>query len=240
MQFFRTPTPNPNLSNALCLGCKTRSGAAVSLQDYDVETAEDVVGASFGKKIVQIVNMFRVKKNSVMQRLREEWNAQQPGHQIDYGQVPPVETKSIVMESSAGLYRELYFIVDDCVYSRPLSKAHVLAAGAAHILATDDAVSGNGAYCTDGYWTLDPAGPWLLDFTAVDHAIQKLTPADATATQTRCWALSMEKLEVRSPVQRKDAECRACGWLGTAVVHFSIDGHRAVPVSSMFEREPAR
>jgi len=108
----------------------------------------------------------------------------------------------------------------------------VIANGADH---TNDPVDGNGGFCMEGYWVLQADGPWLLDFTAVHQEIARVIPRDATAPQTGCWALSIDNAEVRSAIQLKGAECRACGYVGTAFVHFKVKDHRAVPVSSSFE-----
>lgn len=45
----------------LCLGCKTKTGRAVGVQDYDVQLKQKALGESFGRKIIQIGMVFRVK-----------------------------------------------------------------------------------------------------------------------------------------------------------------------------------
>jgi hypothetical protein len=237
LQFYLTPSRDRDPGNSLCLGCKVNDGQEVSLQDYAVETSKQVIGESFGKKILQIELSFNVKQGSVIQHLNHEWEEKEEraGRNVSFDNLVPVKWKSIVMESSADMYNELYFIVDDRVYVRPLSKARLLEVGGAQLLATNDPIDGTGGFCTEGYWVLQPNGPWWLDFTAVHEKIEKLITDDAVAMATGCWALSIDKGEVRSPVQGKDAECRSCDNLGTVVVRFRIDGHRAVPVSSFFK-----
>jgi len=46
-----------------------------------------------------------------------------------------------------------------------------------------------------------------------------------------CWTVSSEELEVTNWAK---GDCGACD-LGTAVVRFRLDGHRAIPVSSSFQ-----
>jgi hypothetical protein len=44
----------------------------------------------------------------------------------------------------------------------------------------------------------------------------------------------IDKLLVSSPVRKKHPDCEACGDVGTATVHFRLDGNRAIPTSSSF------
>jgi hypothetical protein len=231
------PSSDRDPSNSLCLGCKVKDGRAVSLSDFDVESSKQLLGESFGKKIFQIELSFAVKKRSVVERLHREWEQEniQEGQNVSFDSLPPAEWKSIVMESSPDMYKELYLIIDEGTYVRPLGEARLLTVGDVRLLAANDPGDGNGGFCTEGYWVLRPDGPWLLDFTAVHQEIDRVIPRDATAPQTGCWALSIDNAEVRSPIQLKGAECRACGYVGTAVVHFKVKDHGAVPVSSSFE-----
>lgn len=238
LEFYLTASPDRDPSNSLCLGCKTANGQAVSLNDFTIKASKELVGETFGRAIYQIELSFEVKKGSVVEQMRHEWeeNAKKEGRDVSFQDLPPVKWKSIVMQSSADTYKELYLLIDEGTYVEPLSEARVITVGDARVLATNDPVSGNGGYCTEGYWVLEPEGPWLLNFAAVDEEIAKLIPPDATAVQTGCWALSMENAEVRTPIQLKNARCHACDYLGWVTVRFRLDGHRAVPLSSSFEQ----
>jgi hypothetical protein len=240
LQFYLTPSLDRDSGNILCLGCKTKSGRQVTLQDYAVEATQQPVGESAGRKIFQIVLTFHVKDGSAVQQMHREWEEKEiNGLKVSLENVPPVQWKSIVMQSSQDAYSELYFIVDDGVYVRPLSTARLLTVGNSRLLATNDSIDGTGGQCTEAYWVLQTDGPWLLDFTPVHEAISKLMPEHSVAMQMGCWALSLDKTEVRSPIQDAAAKCHVYGLLGTAVVDFKIDGHRAVPVKAFFQREPA-
>ena len=210
----------------------------MSLSDYRVKTSKQLIGEDFGRSIFQIELSFEVKKGSVADQMRHEWEEQYKGlgQKTSDQNVLPIEWKSVVMQFSKDEYKELYLIIDEGNYVRPLSEARLLTVGGVRILGTNDPVDGNGGQCTEGYWVLDAEGPWLLDFTAVHQDIERLIPPDAIVPQMDCWALSIEKAEVRSPVQLKNAECHACGYIGTAVVSFRIEGHRAVPLSSSFKQ----
>lgn len=237
LQFYLTASPDRDPSNSLCLGCKTASGQAVSLNDFAIKTSKDLIGEAYGKAIFQIELSFEAKKGSVVEQMRHEWEEKdkEEGHDVSFQNLPPVKWKSIVVQSSEDTYRELYLLIDEGTYVAPLSEARLLTVGNVRVLATTDPASGNGGQCTEGYWVLEPEGPWLLDFTTVAEEIAKLIPPDATAVQTGCWGLSMEKAEVRSPIQLKNAQCHACDYLGWVTVRFRLDGHRAVPVESRFE-----
>lgn len=237
LEFYLTASPDRDPSNSLCLGCKTANGQAVSLDDFAIKASKQLVGEAFGRSIYQIELSFVAKKGSVVEQMRHEWEEQYraQGQDVSLQDLPPVEWKSIVMQSSADTYKELYLLIDGGTYVRPLGEARLLTMGDARVLATTDLLSGNGGQCTEGYWVLEPEGPSLLDFTDVYQEIAKLIPPDSAPLQIGCWALSMEKAEVRSPVQLKSSACHACGYVGTAVVHFQVEGHRAVPVSSSFD-----
>jgi len=242
LAYFLAFSPERYTDNSLCLGCKTSDGQKVSIADYVVKPSERYIGESFGRKIVEIVLTFDVKPGSAMWRLRREWEAQYRA-EVRKGsleELPPVEWKSVVMESASERYRELYFIIDEPgIYDRPMEHPRIVDTGGVPVLAVADRFSGNGGMCTEGYWVLRRDGPWLLDFSPVRKTIASISPPNATAPQIGCWALSIEKLEVNAPVQKNDAKCHACEWLGTAIVDFRIETNRAVPVSSRFKAESA-
>lgn len=235
LSFYLTPSVERDPQNSLCVGCATGDGRKVSLQDYDVQTSTRALGDSFGRKIVQIQYTFRAKKGSVAEQLdREVSSKDNRSDETPPENLRPVKWKSIVMQSSSQLYRELYLVADDGVYELPFRDAALLTVGTDQILATNDPIEGTGATCTDAYWVLRSDGPWLIDFSATDDAVASALPPNSQTEQTRCWAIDLQKLEVRSPVQSADAACHACDWIGHAVVSFKIVDHRAIPVSSHF------
>lgn len=240
LQFYLTPSADRDFDNSLCLGCDME-GHRLGLQDFTIEISQRVIGQYRGRNIVQIVLSFFVAP-SMQRRYRQEAAREHTSADAFPGsfEKPVSEWKSIVVESSAGKYRELYFLIDTGTWIRPLSTAHVLTAGGIQVLVTVDPFNFRAGGCTDGYWVLEPAGPALIDFSEVQKEIEKVIPPDAAPSDTRCDALSMDKLLVSSPVRRKHAECQACDNFGTAVVHFRLDGNRALPVSSSFVPEEAK
>lgn len=239
LQYYLTPSPERDHSNSLCLGCPVAiNSRKTALQDYAVESSQRVLGEPFGRKVIEVVLSFRLGPELMKINAEEAARVNgHPGKVYSYPEsyyTPVARWKSIIAESSANQYQELYLLINTWDLDQPLSKASLFTAGGAQILATVDHLPGNGAFCEDSYWAVVQEGPRLIDFSAVDNEIKRLTPPNALSRETRCWALSMQKLEVRAAIQEKDAPCTRCD-LGTAVVHFRLDGHRAIPVSSSFE-----
>lgn len=243
LQYYLTPSTERDPSNSsLCIGCPvaTVNGRKTTLQDYAVESSQRVLGESFGRKVIEVVLSFRMGPE--LMKINAEEAARENGHAgvvysyPDSYYTPVARWKSIIMESSANQYQELYLLINTWDLDQPLSKASMFTAGGAQILATVDYLPGNGAFCEDSYWAVGQDGPRLIDFSAVDNEIKRLTPPGALCRESRCWALFMEKLEVRAVIQEKDAPCTRCD-LGTAVVCFRMEGHRAIPVESHFEPE---
>ena len=115
LQFYLTASPDRDPSNSLCLGCKTANGRAVSLNDYATKISRQLVGKAFGRAIYQIELSFEVKKGSVVEQMRHEWEEKEKeeGHDVSFQNLPPVKWKSIVMQSSGDTYRELYLLIDE-------------------------------------------------------------------------------------------------------------------------------
>jgi hypothetical protein len=234
LQFYLTPSAERNFDHSLCLGCE-RYGHRLTLDDFTVETSQHEIGEYRGRKIVEIVLSFRIAP-AMQQIYRKEAALEHSGadESPEAYETPVSVWKSIVMETSIGNYRELYFLIDGGTWTRPLSTARVLTVGSAQVLVNVDGFNTREAdACTDGYWFLEPAGPSLIDFSAVQKEVEKVVPPDALALGKRCSGLAIDKLLLSSTVQRKNA-CHSCDYLGTAEVHFRLDGNRAVPVSSSF------
>lgn len=241
LEYYLTPSPERDPSNSLCLGCPvgTVNTRKTTLQDYAVESSQRVLGESFGRKVIEVELSFRMGPE--LMKINAEEAARQsgdPGRIYSYPDsyyTPVARWKSIIMESSANRYQELYLLINTWELDQPLSKASMFTAGGAQVLATVDYLPGNGAFCEDSYWVVGQNGPRLIDFSAIDKAYKRLIPQDAILVEPRCGAIDLKELTLRSIVQRVKAECHACDYLGWVTVHFRLDGHRAIPVSSSFE-----
>ncbi len=131
------------------------------------------------------------------------------------------------------MYREIFLLRNEGgFWTWPPSTIGVMTAGDSKVLFTDDSTSSRDLWCTGEFWILQKSGPTLIDFSAVTAAMDKAVPAGAGAITPMCAAVNFEKLEVRTDVQKTNAECRACGYEGSVSVKFKLEGSRAMPLSS--------
>jgi hypothetical protein len=220
-------TSNPlrlDASGDLMLGKPASDGKIVTEQDYRVSQEVITLGNIEGFRIVQVVTII------------------DPGARIissgwaSAGE-PPAQWKSLLVQDGTGdQYLDIYLLQAESGLYQPLKPAAIYAVGSESILGTYDPVSGNGGGCTDGYWWFDNAGPHPVDFSPLQQAVTGALPHNSTYT-SNCWALHPEKGELQSWVQRTDAECHACGGLGTVYARYKIERGTAIPVSVRFEPE---
>jgi hypothetical protein len=231
ISFFLSPLPARDPDNGLCLGCD-QDGHKVTLKDFSIQASQRELGESYGRKIIEIMLSFRAPLSTV-----QFGGAPAPpdDNALPNATDPVAIWKSVLMESSPGLYRELYFLIDNGNFVRPLSHATLVNIGSTKALSSTDFIEGNGGFCTESEWALLKDGPHLIDFFAVQKEIDRLTPARAAPPESGCYALSMEKAEIRTAVQLKNAHCHACDYLGWIEVHFKLDGYKALPASSSFD-----
>jgi hypothetical protein len=241
LQFYLEPSAERDPSNSLCLGCELDAhGQRIKLEDFDVEKSQRILGRPFGKQILEIVLTFRA--GSAMQKTNREEAARE--HSVgdtspNAFDKPLAEWKSIVIQDSEDSYRELYLLVSSGTWNRSQSKASVLTAGGEQVLETIDDSSMVPDTCfSDGRWLLKPSGPRLIDFSAVEKDMFRRIPQGSEPVGgLGCGAIAMEKLEMSSLIQKKNAGCKVCGYLGTETIRFRLEGPRAMPVSVSFTPE---
>lgn len=240
LQYYRRPSPERDPINSLNLGERVGTHQ-ISLQDYVVQTSQRPLGEPFGRKIIEIV--LTLRHGSEMQTMEAEGSEQ--GDSCKDVPSPSVEEprdvqwRSVVMESSPRAYLELYLLINNGMFDRSQSKASVYSVEGSQILEVaaylNAQLTGNTDFCEGSYWILRNDGPQRIDLSAVENEVKRVIPQDATLIEPRCGAIDMKELELRSPVQRTNTECHACGFLGGVTVRFRLDGHRAIPGSSSFE-----
>lgn len=241
LQFYLESSAERDPSNSLCLGCALDAhGQRIKLEDFEVEKSQRILGQAFGKQILEIVFTFRA--GSAMQKIgREEAEREHSSGDTSPAawDKPLAEWKSIIMQSSDDSYRELYFLAGSGVWNRSQSEARVLTAGGAQVLeAVDDTSIAPDACFSDGRWLLKSSGPWLIDFSAVEKEMFSRIPQGSEPVGgLSCRAITMEKLEVSSLIQKKNPGCKACDYLGIETIRFRLDGPRAMPVSASFKAD---
>jgi hypothetical protein len=133
--------------------------------------------------------------------------------------------KSLLVKTGEGSYREIFHLQD---YAQShltdppkFEPSRIVRIGTEPVLMTRDSNGGNGGDCYEGYWWFDREGPHALDFAPMTAAISKKIPADAIFTST-CWALNLDRGELKSWVQKRDAKCHACGGLGEVTADLTL------------------
>ena len=217
-------------SGDLMIGMGAQDGQIVTANDYRVKQEVKRIGTIAGREIVQIINTI------------------DPGPRIiasgwaSSGQAP-IQWKSLLVQTGAPVqtgadeqFIEIYELQADSGTFQPMTAAAIYGTGQDAILGTYDPDSGNGGGCDDGYWWFDGDGARAVNFSPVYEAIAKALPSDSHYTRG-CWALHPEKSELRSWVQKNDAECHACGGLGEIQAKYRIERGFAIPTSVHFEPE---
>jgi hypothetical protein len=207
-------TRNPFLrddGDDLCSRCSPADKAA-SARIYTARSEVKPVGSLAGYRIVDVLYYIGAR-----------------------GEPSPAQAKwkAILVQVGPDLYREIFHL--SAYYTTiSIAPSRIVQAGDERVLATMDSDGGNGGGCWEGYWWFDRLGPHALDFSPLEAAIRAGVPANTTM-QVSCANLNLDAQEVRSGVQRTDAECHACGWIGSVIAKFRLDGATAIPVSITFQ-----
>jgi hypothetical protein len=206
------------------LGRSPDDGHVISARDFRIEQKVTTHGVVSGHRIMQVLTTFHAGPRLVFF-----------GSPLADSQ--PSQWKSLLVSVGADdRYVEIYRLQNDEGTYLAMESAAIYGAGQDAILGTYDPADGNGGGCSDGYWWFDAAGAHSVDFSPLERAIDRAVPPNGTYTD-RCWALHPEKAELESWVQRRDAECHACGGLGEIHATYRIKQGVAIPVSVRFEPE---
>lgn len=96
---------------------------------------------------------------------------------------------------------------------------------------------GNGGGCFEGYWRITALGNTPIDFSPLQNAVASHLPTGTTYASS-CWALDLDNHVLKSGVQKVNAECRACDWVGEVTAHFRIEGGRAEATDVTYQPNP--
>ncbi len=220
-------TSNPlrlDTSGDLMLGFKAPDGLPITAKDYRVEQQVVPIGVLAGHEIVQVNTSITPGSRVIA-----------AGFAVGGGDA--AEWKDLLAGTGkSGMFAELYGLRIDGGRLVRESKARVYGFGLNAILGTYDPDTGNGGGCWEGYWWFDRFGPHEVDFAPFLTAVSRALPADATFTPG-CWALHPDASQLKSGVQRRDAQCHACGGLGEVTASYRIEHGLAKPVSVSFTPE---
>lgn len=208
----------------LMIGMQARDGQAVTARDYQVKQEVKVVGTIAGHKIVQIITTIDAGPRIIA----SGW--------ATAGQVPTQWKSLLVQTGSDEQFLEIYELQADSGLYEPMTPAAIYGSGPDAILGTYDPDTGNGGGCDDGYWWFDKDGAHAVNFNPLYEAIDHAVPRGGTYSRG-CGALHPEKSQLRSSVQKSDAECHACGGLGEVHAEYKIERGAAIPISVHFEPE---
>lgn len=230
-----TPVPHPlswwtrdplrlDASGDLMIGRSANDGEVVTARDYRVTQKVTSLGTIAGLRIIQVLTTIDAGPRIIS----SGW--------ASAGE-PPRQWKSLLVKAGTeDQYLEIYTLQAESGLYPAMKPAAIYGVGPEAILGTYDPDSGNGGGCDDGYWWFDKAGAHAVDFSPLEQAIRRVLPHNSTYTPN-CWALHPEKAELQSGVQRTDAECHACGGLGTIYARYKIQHGAAIPISVRFEPE---
>ncbi len=208
-------TANPILrddAGELCAGCPDPDNAELK-REFEVQSTIKTLGVLAGYRIVQVLYSIRPKD--------EEATPDSP------------KWKSILVQVGKDSFREIFHL--QAFYSAiALESSHIVQSGNERVLVSMDPDGGNGGSCWEGYWWFDRSGPHTVDFSPLLASMRARAPAN-TRFLTSCSVLDLEKQEVNTAVQKSDARCHACDYVGIIKARFRLDGATARPVEVRFQ-----
>jgi hypothetical protein len=147
-----------------------------------------------------------------------------------------VDWKSILIQTGPDEYHEIFHLEAPENGAQPVPTAFIRVGGQV-LVSTKDSDGGNAGGCIEAYWLVDASGARELDFSALEPAMRARVPSN-TVFSAACYALSLADQFVHAGVQRADAECHACGWIGFVNAHFRLEGARAIPTDVEYIPDP--
>jgi len=207
-------TANPFLrddGDDLCDLC-TPEGRAKSALKYSLHVAVRPIGTLAGYRILDV--------------LYDGSQREHPG-QIE------INWKSILVRVGPDRYKEIFHLQESGT-DRPIEPSSIVSSGGEQVLATMNSDGGNAGGCWEGYWWFDWSGPHALDFSRVETAVKNGVP-DNTRFSIHCSDLDLKSGLARSGVQKSDAQCHACDWIGEVTAQFRLSGPIVEPISVDFK-----
>jgi len=211
-------TANPFLRDDgadFCDDWRTAKSKAECAKNYTASTEMHDVGTLSGFRVVEILYQFIDHRRPELGKMG--W-------------------KSILVQKDPDKYVEIYHLQASYVKAL-LTPAKLVHVGDELVLMTQDSDGGNGGGCWEAYWWFNASGPHTVDFSPLVQEITKHVPSASTFWST-CWALHLEHQEIKSYVQKADAQCRTCDFLGEVTAHFRLRGAMAEATDVSFAEAP--
>ncbi len=140
-----------------------------------------------------------------------------------------VNWKSILVEVSPGLYREIYHLQPTNALIKP---SYIGKAGSEEVLVTHDVIPGTGNYSYEDYFWFSPGGAARINVEEIGAAVQALLPKGYGVWKG--GGLDMQAMKYRWGVWKEgDANCCPSG--GTVEVEFRLEENRIVVTKSHYD-----
>lgn len=197
-------TQNPFLRDdaaSLCTDC-TAEGKASSALRYRANVDVRHIGLISGLPILEVDYTFTNKNDDFILR----WI-------------------SLLVGTGPQTYNEIYHLQADGGIALPIAPARIAHVPGGDVLMINNSDGGNGGGCFEGYWRITTSGDTQIDFSLLGKAVAAHLPTDTTFTLS-CWALDLDNHLLKSGVQKTNAKCHACDWVGEVTAHFRLKGNQ--------------
>jgi hypothetical protein len=208
-------TRNPFLrddSSSLCADCRTAEGKANSAFSYKANVKMRQVGVISGLPVLEVDYAFTDRQDD---SFIERWI-------------------SILVKTGPHAYNEIYHLQAEGAIALPIEPARIVHVPGGDILMIMNLDGGNGGGCYEGYWRITGSGNTQIDFSPLRKEVEAHIPA-GTRYIPSCWALDLDHHMLRSGVQKINAECHACDWVGEITAHFRLEGNLVEATDVAFE-----
>lgn len=201
--------------NDFCVDCSPE-GRAKSAKEHPIRAVVKTIGVLAGYRILEVFYFMN------------------PAREPDPNQAV---WKSILVQVGLDRYREI-FHVQASGNPPPLQSSRIVQSGGERVLTTMDFDGGVGGGCWEGYWWFDDSGPHTLDFSRLRSAMAERLPKGSQLGIMTCSHLDLKSGRAVSAVQKVNAECAACDFIGEVTAHFQLHGAIVQPVAVTFQSEP--
>lgn len=117
----------------------------------------------------------------------------------------------------------------------PLQSSHIIQSVGERVLSAMDSDGGVGGGCWERYWWFDRSGPHDLDFSRLEAAMSERIPKGSRLGIFTCSQLDLKSGRAHTAVQKVNAECHACDFVGEVTARFRLNGAIVEPIAVTFK-----